>query len=57
MSDPIRMPASYDAWKTQGPPDPEVCPKCGDYIDDAGKCEDESCDFQYIEPDYDDRED
>lgn len=57
MSDPIRMPASYDAWKTQGPPEPEVCPKCGDWIDDEGKCEDESCDFQYIEPDYDDRED
>lgn len=30
MSDPIRMPASYDAWATAGPPEHVmVCPKCG----------------------------
>jgi hypothetical protein len=39
------------------PPDPETCPKCGDYIDIDGKCEDETCDFEFVEPGYDDRED
>jgi hypothetical protein len=38
MSDPTRMPASYDAWRTQGPPEDPECPFCEQPFD-GDECE------------------
>jgi len=40
MSDPIRMPASYDSWATAGPPEHVmVCPECGHDAEDMAELE------------------
>ena len=38
-----RAQAHYDAME---PPEPDVCPKCGDELDAEGVCQDEDCTFE-----------
>lgn len=42
--------SSYDSWKLSGPPEGLECPKCGDQIDEDGKCSEE-CNVRCCWPD------